>query len=361
MKIRLGIWLSLVLSAIVVPAGAGTNGRSVAPMTAAVSKVSDVLAIERAASGKLLAIGRLDSISRSESLAATLGQKFVLLASPAGSSFAERAEVGQAVAFFGNLVDGSYLVDSAMVLPGGYVQGASKVYLRATLTAVHHGVGAVNAGTIELDVASSSNQSKIAAATAGTVATFIGSQPAIGGRVLVERFARVRSKPRVELDASVGTGSPDASVGTGRPDASVGTGKPDASVGTGRPDASVGTGRPDASVGTGRPDASVGTGRPDASVGTGRPDASVGTGKPDASVGTGRPDASVGTGRPDASVGTGRPDASVGTGRPDASVGTGRPDASVGTGRPDASVGTGRPDASVGTGRPDASVGTGRP
>ena len=57
MKIsRSGTWLSLVLSAIVVSvgAGAGTSSRSIAPSTAAVSRVSDVLAIEREAKGKLL-------------------------------------------------------------------------------------------------------------------------------------------------------------------------------------------------------------------------------------------------------------------------------------------------------------------
>jgi hypothetical protein len=86
---------------------------------------------------------------------------------------------------------------------------------------------------LDLDVSTSSNQSKILTAKVGSLAIFIGSQPAVAGKVLVERFARVRSMPRGDVDASVGTGSPDASVGTGSPDASVGTGSPDASVGTG--------------------------------------------------------------------------------------------------------------------------------
>ena len=281
MKIgRSGFWLSLVLGALVVSlsAGAGISDRSLAPSVGAVSRVSDVLVIEREAKGKLLAIGRLDSISKFDFVASVLGQKFVLLGNPAVRDFVARAEVGQAVALFGELVDGEYFVSSALAFTGGYVQGASRVYLRAKLTSVRPSAGVFSAGALEFDVSSSSGQSRIVTATVGSLAAIIGSQPAISGKVLVERFARVGSIPRGDLAASVGTGRPDASVGTGRPDASVGTGRPDASVGTGRPDASVGTGRPDASVGTGRPDASVGTGRPDASVGTGRPNASVGTG-----------------------------------------------------------------------------------
>jgi hypothetical protein len=227
MKIsRSGLWLSIVVSAFVVSlgAGAGTNGRSIAPSTAAVSRVSDVLAIERAANGRLLAVGRLDSISNSDFVATVLGRKFVLLADSAVLRFVERAEVGQAVALFGELVDGQYFVDSAIVLPGGYVQGASKIYLRAELTAVRRNIGSFGAGALELDVSSSSNQARISIATIGSVVAVIGIQPALSGKILVERFARVGSVPRSAVDASVGTGSPDASVGTGSPDASVGTG-----------------------------------------------------------------------------------------------------------------------------------------
>ena len=263
MKIsRSGPWVSLVLGAFVasLSAGAGISDRSIAPSAAAMSRVSDVLGIEREAKGKLLAIGRLDSISNSDFVATVLGQKFVLLGSPAVLNFVTRAEVGQAVALFGELVDGQYFVSSAIALPGGYVQGASKVYLRATLTSVRPSAGVFSAGALEFDVSSSSSQPRNVTTKAGYLTAIIGSQPAISGKVLVERLARVGSIPRGEIDASVGTGRPDASVGTGRPDASVGTGRPDASVGTGKPNASVGTGRPDASVGTGRPDASVGTG-----------------------------------------------------------------------------------------------------
>jgi hypothetical protein len=353
MKInRMGSLVALAIGAFALSmsANSGTNGNSAVPSTAAVARVSDAIAIERAANGRLLAIGRLDSISKSDFVVSVLGQKFVMLAGSTVSKFIKRAEAGQAVALIGEIANGQYFVDSAIVLPGSYVQGASKVYLRAQLTSVRRSVGTLSAGGLELDVSSSSNQSTALNSRVGTLATVIGSQPAVLGKVLVERFVRVKSIPQSDTDASVGTGSPDASVGTGSPNASVGTGSPNASVGTGSPNASVGTGSPNASVGTGSPNASVGTGSPNASVGTGSPNASVGTGSPNASVGTGSPDASVGTGSPDASVGTGSPNASVGTGSPDASVGTGSPDASVGTGSPDASVGTGSPDASVGTG-----------
>jgi hypothetical protein len=250
-------------------ASSGTNERLALPSTAAVAKLSDVLAIERAANGRLLAIGRLDGISKSDFVAFVLGQKFVMLAGSTVSKFVERAEAGQAVALFGEIANGQYFVDSAIVLPGNYVQGATKVYLRAQMTSVHRNIGTLSAGGLELDVASTSNQSAALNSRTGGLATVIGSQPVVLGKVLVERFARVKSILRSDTDASVGTGRPDASVGTGRPDASVGTGSPNASVGTGRPDASVGTGSPNASVGTGRPDASVGTGSPNASVGTG--------------------------------------------------------------------------------------------
>ena len=283
----------------------GGLASSASPNVTAVARTADVLSMERAANGKLLAIGRLDRISRTEFAISVLGQDFALIAGKANFKFVDRADVGRAVALFGEHVNNKYLVDAAIVLDGEYVQGASKVYLRGPLSALNRSIGAILIGGLELDAAAFSYDANTDALRAGSIATIVGTQPAISGRVLVERMARVQSVSPILLDASVGTGSPDASVGTGRPEASVGTGRPDASVGTGRPDASVGTGRPEASVGTGSPEASVGTGRPDASVGTGRPDASVGTGRPDASVGTGRPDASVGTGRPDASVGTG--------------------------------------------------------
>ncbi len=347
--------LAVAAAIVLVSAGSAFGARSPeAVNSTAVARSADVLAVERAASGRLLAIGRIDRLSRSSSSVSVLGQRFVLLTGSANARFLSGARVGQPVALFGEFSNGRYLVDAAMRLDGQYVQGASKIYLRGPIASIDKRVGLLTIGSAKFDTSTLASRSIADRFAKGAMAAVVGTQPQVNGRILVESIRKAAT------DASVGTGRSNASVGTGRPDASVGTGRPDASVGTGRPDASVGTGRVNASVGTGRPDASVGTGRPDASVGTGRPNASVGTGRPDASVGTGRPDASVGTGRPNASVGTGRPDASVGTGRVNASVGTGRPDASVGTGRVNASVGTGRPDASVGTGRPNASVGTGR-
>jgi len=284
-----GPWLSLVFGALAatVSAGIGTSGHAIAPSTAAVSKISDVLAIEQAANGKLLAIGRLDSISRTDFIASVLGQKFILLGDRAVLEFVKGAEVGQAVSLFGELVGDQYFVDSAVVLPGSYVPGASRVYLRAHLASGRNNVGAFSVGAIELDVSTSSEQSLGSAVGAGSVTTAIGSQPAIAGKILVERFSRVSSVLRRGVEASVGTGRSDASLGTGKSDASLGTGRSDASLGTGKSDASLGTGRSDASLGTGKTDASLGTGRSAASVGTGRPDASLGTGKTDASIGAG--------------------------------------------------------------------------
>ena len=290
MKIsRTGTIVSLALGALAMSlsASSGTSEQLHTPSTAAVARVSDALAIERAANGKLLAIGRLDSISRSDFVASVLGQNFVMLAGSTVSKFVKRAEIGQAVALFGEIENDQYFVNSAIVLPGAYVQGASKVYLRAQLTSVHRNIGSLSAGGLDLDVSSSSNQSAALNSRTGTLVTVIGSQPVVLGKVLVERFARVKSIPLSDTDASVGTGSPNASVGTGSANASVGTGSPNASVGTGSANASVGTGSANASVGTGSANASVGTGSANASVGTGSPDASVGTGSPDASVGTG--------------------------------------------------------------------------
>jgi hypothetical protein len=282
--------------------------------TAAVARTIDVLSIERAANGKLLAIGRLDRISQQNFSISVLGQEFALIAGHANFEFVARAEVGRAVALFGERVNDRYLVDTAIVLDGAYVQGASKVYLRGPVTAINRQIGAFSVGALELNSAVLAYESGFSRLQAGSSAAIIGIQPSIDGLVLVEEFVQTRHSSPIQIEASVGTGRPEASVGTGSPEASVGTGRPEASVGTGRPEASVGTGRPEASIGAGRPEASVGTGSPEASVGTGSPEASVGTGSPEASVGTGRPEASVGTGRPEASVGTGRPEASVGTG-----------------------------------------------
>ena len=312
-----------VAGAIILIGGSSAFGaRPPMPLNAtAVANATDVLEIEHASNGRLLAIGRLDRISRSSFSVSMLGQNFVLLGGAANYRFIARAQVGQPVALFGDLNGKNFLVDAAMSLDGQYVQGASKVYLRGPIGSRNQELGVISIGSAVLDTSSFASRAGIDGLGKGSIAVAIGIQPSVGGKVLVESLRK--SNRAIRLDASVGTGRVNASVGTGRPDASVGTGRPDASVGTGRPDASLGTGRVNASVGTGRPDASVGTGRPDASVGTGRPDASLGTGRVNASVGTGRPDASVGTGRPDASVGTGRPEASLGTGRTNASVGTG--------------------------------------
>ena len=337
------VWLAkkaaraVTATIILLSAGTAFGARSPNSLNAiAVARVADVRAVELAANGRLLAIGRIDGLSRSNYIVSVLGQRFVILAGRGNEGFMARASVGQPVALFGEMSGGRYFVDAAMRLDGQYVQGASKVYLRGRITATNSRVGSISVGLTQLDTSALASRLSADRFVKGALAVAVGTQPQIGGRVIVESIRKAGA-----VDASVGTGRADASLGTGRLDASVGTGRSDASLGTGRLDASVGTGRSEASVGTGRPDASLGTGRVNASLGTGRTDASVGTGRPDASLGTGRLDASGGTGRSDASLGTGRLDASVGTGRPDASVGTGRPNASLGTGRIDASVGTG--------------------
>ena len=201
--------------------------RPAAAGNTAAAQASDVIAIERAARGQLLAVGRLDSISRSQSVASVLGQEFVLLADPTIFQFVERAEVGQAVAFFGELVGNQYFVDSAMILPGSYVQGASMIFLRGQLTSVRHDVGAFSIGRLDADFTSSSHLTSSKSVESGSLIDIIGSQPSISGKILVEQFARVTVYERDRPDASVGTGK-GASVGTGRPNASVGTGRLDA-------------------------------------------------------------------------------------------------------------------------------------
>jgi hypothetical protein len=236
--------------------------------TAAVARTADILSIERAANGKLLAIGRLDRISHSDFSISVLGQEFALVAGKANFEFVERAEVGRAVALFGERVNNRYLVDTAMVLDGAYVQGASKVYLRGPVAALNRQIGAFSIGILELDAAAFAFDSSAGRLRPGADTAVVGTQPSISGRVLVEHFAPTRRSSPIQIEASVGTGRSEASVGTGRSEASVGTGRPEASVGTGKPEASVGTGRPEASVGTGRSEASVGTGRPEALFGT---------------------------------------------------------------------------------------------
>jgi hypothetical protein len=296
-----------------------------APDAAAVAQMADVLAIEEASNHNLLVIGRLDAFDASENRASILGQEFELIASRGGDAILAKARVGDAVAMFGEVIAGRYVADIALVLEGQYVPGVSKVYLRGRVNRLNWRTGSISIGSADLNVAAFAFEPTAAGIGAGAETAAIGTQPLIGGSVLVERIRRIGPSK----NASVGTGGPsaNASVGTGGPtaNASVGTGGPsaNASVGTGGPtsNASVGTGGPtaNASVGTGGPsaNASVGTGGPtsNASVGTGGPtaNASVGTGGPsaNASVGTGGPtsNASVGTGGPtaNASVGTGGP------------------------------------------------------
>jgi hypothetical protein len=277
---RHGKHVALVLGAVavLVSGSVALGERPMVRNTAAVAHTAEVLSIERASNGKLLAVGRLDRLSATNFAASVLGQDFVLVAGAANNRFVQIAEVGRAVALFGEYVEGMYLVDAAIVLDGQYVQGVSKVYLQGRVASLNRAIGKVSVGALELDASSLMFEPLTASLASGSAAGFVGTQPSIGGKILVEQVVRVRGGRVSDLDASVGTGSPDASVGTGRPDASVGTGSPDASVGTGSPEASVGTGSPEASVGTGSPEASVGTGSPEASVGTGSPEASVGTG-----------------------------------------------------------------------------------
>ena len=232
------------------------------------------------------------------------------------------------------------------------------------------------------------------------MAAVIGTQPQVGGRILVESSARPAA-----VDASVGNRSswmPPLAPAVPMPRSAraarrIGRHRPYRRLGWHRPSRCVRRHRSSrASVGTGRPDASLGTGRP-GRLGRHRPSrASVGTGRPDASVGTGRhrmhPSAPVDPTprlapavlthpghRPSrASVGTGRtrrfarhrssrrlrwhrPSRRLARHRPYRRSRWHRPSRRLARHRStDASLGTGRPDASVGTGRPDASVGTGR-
>ncbi len=250
--------IALAVAAAIILVGGGSAFGARSPLAAnstAVARSADVQAVERASNGRLLAIGRIDRVARSAFAVSVLGQRFVLLAGSANERFMSEAKVGQPVALFGETSRGQYFVDAVLRLDGQYVQGASKVYLRGSISSIDKNFGNLSIGSAQLDVTSLASRSIADRLTKGAMAAAFGTQPQIGGRILVESIRKAAN-----IDASLGTGRSDASVGTGRPDASVGTGRPDASVGTGRPDASVGTGRPDASVGTGRTDASVGTG-----------------------------------------------------------------------------------------------------
>jgi hypothetical protein len=317
-------------AAVLIGAGSAFGARPITPFNAAaVPDLATVRSIENASKGRLLAIGRIDQASLQDSKISLLGQDFILLASSSNLQFLSKSRVGRPVALFGEIGQGKYFVDAVLELDGQYVPGASKVFLRGAIRSNDVPHAAMALGGAVLDTSALASRLEVDQLTSGSLTAVAGTQPSIGGRVLVESIS---IPGRVRVDASLGTGRTDASLGTGRTNASLGTGRTDASLGTGRTDASLGTGRTDASLGTGRTNASLGTGRTDASLGTGRTDASLGTGRTDASLGTGRTDASLGTGRTDASLGTGRTNASLGTGRTDASLGTGRTEASLGTG-----------------------------
>jgi hypothetical protein len=255
------------------------NSYSRSSLAAAAISQREINLLREAAGGRLLAVGRVDAVSPDQSQIYALGQVFQVLANPPAQTLLHRIEPGDPVALLGELTVDGYFVESGLRLAGQYVAGASLVYLRGVVSNSNEPSGQILVG--ELSVSITGGRIGAAGFSPGTneVIEIVGTQPALGGLVLVESIS--------STNASVGTGKTDASVGTGKTDASVGTGKTDASVGTGKTDASVGTGKTDASVGTGKTVASVGTGKTDASVGTGKTDASVGTGKTDASVGTG--------------------------------------------------------------------------
>ncbi|MEX1993460.1 MAG: hypothetical protein WD929_02265, partial [Steroidobacteraceae bacterium] len=226
---RHGRQIALVLGAVavLVSGSVALGARPIARDAIAVSRTAEILTIERASNGKLLAVGRLDSLSAVNFAASVLGQDFVLIAGVANNRFIQGAEIGRAVALFGENVEGVYLVDAAIVLDGQYVQGVSKVYLQGRIASLNRGIGKVTIGALELDASSLMYEPSTASLTSGSAAGFVGTQPSIAGMILVEQVVRIRGTRASRLDASVGTGRPDASVGTGSPDASVGTGSPD--------------------------------------------------------------------------------------------------------------------------------------
>ena len=222
--------LAAAAAVVLVVAGSAYGARP--PLSqegAAVASASDVVTIERAANGRLLAVGRLDSVSRSRFAVSVLGQKFYLMAGSGNRQFIAQARIGQPVALFGDLNAGKYFVDAVLPLEGQYIQGASKVYLRGSIRSVDRNIGVLSIGGAQLDTTSLVSRKAVDRIAKGAIAAVIGTQPSIGGKVLVESIRRI--------------GSVDASLGTGRTDASLGTGKTDASLGTGRTDASLGTGK----------------------------------------------------------------------------------------------------------------------
>src|SRR5262245_13964020 len=95
--------IAVGFTAALVMVGANSAFGARSPLVAdaaAMSTSADIAAIERAADGRLLAIGRLDAVSRATSSASVLGQKFELLASPGNAKFLAEARVGRPVALF---------------------------------------------------------------------------------------------------------------------------------------------------------------------------------------------------------------------------------------------------------------------
>jgi len=93
-------------------------------------------------------------LSATNFAASVLGQDFVLIAGAANNRFVRIAEIGRAVALFGEYVEGMYLVDAAIVLDGQYVQGVSKVYLQGRIASLNRAIGKVSVGALELDASS---------------------------------------------------------------------------------------------------------------------------------------------------------------------------------------------------------------
>jgi hypothetical protein len=235
---------------VLLAAGSALGARPVGSTDViAVPNLATVRQVERVANGRLLAIGRVDRLSRQKLTVSLLGQEFLLLATRENRRFVSEVSIGRPVALFGEISGGSYLVDAAMRLDGQYVQGASKVYLKGRVHSNNRGIGALALGqSVTLDTSALISRGVADRLSKGSVASVIGTQPTIGGRVLVEA---IRKDSVASIDASLGTGRSDASLGTGRSEASLGTGRSEASLGTGRSEASLGTGRSDASLGTG--------------------------------------------------------------------------------------------------------------
>jgi hypothetical protein len=318
------------------------------------SSGAEVNAVLAGFGAKVVAIGRIDAVSRDRGVQ-VLGMRVM----PAAL---ESYQVGDYAA----VIDWSRRGAKERILEvrpleSRYIPGVSEIYLKSKLTNVDALQGQARLGVVTVDFSNLALTER-SPASSGSIMVVRGTQPQPKGLVLGRcvSVARDGSLGTGRTDGSLGTGRADGSLGTGRAEGSLGTGRTDGSLGTGKTQGSLGTGRLSGSLGTGRTDGSLGTGRTEGSLGTGRADGSLGTGRVDGSLGTGRSDGSLGTGKTQGSLGTGRLSGSLGTGRADGSLGTGRADGSLGTGRAEGSLGTGRLNGSLGTGRTDGSLGTGR-